>query len=418
MIKKIVALLLVLSQISTSSAKETAGKIVKCTLKNGIEVALYCDFKMEEVVVGVVFHVGRVDAPVDKAAMTEVICANIINAKLCRQFQDLGIRYETCADGFSTQIVAHMHPESLSDFFSLLSKSLGRIAVENLDIYKKQMVSEYKLRSYCCYDAIANHAMANVVFSDGKTLPVLSEQSINSITESDVKLFYKNNFIDCPVTIIVSGAVGHKSLRKMLRDSFSYLPTRRAMTYRALQKIEHRDIFIENEQMGNSIRYGYILSPEENLKFGEILDEILQHEMQKFFCGTYPLCDFRISAPEGNGGCLKLIYLHPKQDVSLKMLGDSYGAFVRKISTMEITADSIKKIAERKNIANSFISVDLRDMYEVILDAFINNRDVNYIYSIANDITAVNAKEFRTFIEKMLRQNSIFKITTKSKRDS
>ncbi|GHU13063.1 hypothetical protein FACS189449_07900 [Alphaproteobacteria bacterium] len=424
MIKKIACVTLVLSQlfISNFSAladrKDAEAKIVRCTLKNGIEVALYCDFKMEEIVVGVVFHVGRIDAPVDQAAMTGVISDNIISTKLHEQFQDLGIHYKTYADDFSTQIVASMHLESLEDFFSLLSKSLSGISVENLDAYKKQMVAEYKLHSYCYDDVTGNHIRANVRFSDGNTLPISTEQSISSIRESDVKLFYKNNFINCPVTIIVSGAVGHKSLRKMLRNSFSYLPTRRVRTYREPQKIEFRDILIENKYMGNSITHGYVLSAEEKLKFGTTLDYILQHEMQKFFCGVYPVCNFRIGTSVGNGGCLKLISMYPKQDISLKALNDSYGAFVRKMSTMEVTSDSLNKIAERENTAINFISMDLRDMYNIILDAFMNNRNVNYLYSIADDIKAVNAKEFRAFVEKMFRQNSIFKITTKFKRDS
>ncbi|GHU17585.1 hypothetical protein FACS189472_04700 [Alphaproteobacteria bacterium] len=424
MIKRIAYILLVLSQISAFSCyglgdrKDTGGKIVKCTLKNGIEVALYCDFKMEEVVVCIVFHVGRIDAPIDKGAITDVICDNIVNTKLHRQFQDLGIRYEICSSDFSTRIVAHMHPENLDKFFSVLSKSLDGIVVENLEMYKKQWISEYKLRSYCCDDTVDNHIRANVKFSDESTLPVFSEQSIDSITESDVKLFYKNNFINCPLTIIVSGAVGHKSLRKMLRDSFSDLPPRKARTYREPQKIEYRDILIENQYMGTSIRYGYVLSAEENSKFGETFDHMLSHEMQKFFCGVYPLCDFCISTPAGNGGCLKLITLYPKYDISLKTLANSYGAFVRKMSTMEITPDSIKKIAERESMDNSFVFANLGTMYNVILDAFINGMDVNHIYSIANDIIAVNTKEFRAFVEKMFRQNPIFRITTKFKRDS
>jgi predicted Zn-dependent peptidase len=408
--------LLLLPQISF--AKNNEKKVQECILQNGVRVVLHEDFKMPMVVIGIVFHLGKAEAPPNKFGMIDLIEKKLINSELHDVFYDLGINYCTSSDYFCTKIVASMNPESARDFFIQMCKVMLEISVEDLEICKKQLVLEYKLSSYCGQDALANNIAANVQFSNGNTLPMFQEQELNSITESDVKLFYKNNFRYCPVTVIVSGAIGYKSLLKMLHNSFSNLPRRRARSSIPLATSSLKDVLLENKFMGNAIIYAYALSPDENMKFGNFFDHILLHEMKKYFNGIYKIANCSLDDIGQNGWSIKLITLERRSTVSLEGLSDIYRAFIKRICALGISPESLKKVAARKRVYDCITFANLGDAYHSMLYECLANRDINGTYFSADGLEAINLKEFRAFVENFFQQNALFKIMTKFKLDN
>ncbi|MDR2681694.1 MAG: hypothetical protein LBB29_01445 [Holosporaceae bacterium] len=417
MIKRIVCLILLLLLQNSFAKNDNEKKIKECALQNGIKVVLHEDFKMPLVMIGIIFHVGEADEPTDKFGMIDLVKKEFVNSELYDKFFDLGIECHMNSGYFYTQLLASMNPKSARDFFAHLSKAIPEIFPEDLEIYKKQLLLEYKLSSYCFSDAFSNNIAANVRLSNGNSLPMFQEKSLNSVTESDLKLFYKNNFRDCPITVIVSGAIGYKSLLKILHDSLSNLPPRRARPPFSLAKHEYRDVSLENKFTGNSVSYAYALSPEDNLKFGSFFDYTLQHEIEKYFNGIYKIAHCSVGDLLRNDRCVKLISLSQISTISLETLNSIYRAFLKKISTSGVSLESLEKIAERKRVSDRIIFVDLEDMCYAMLCECLCNRDVNGIYTAADDLKTINPKEFRSFLEKIFQQNALFRITTKFKLD-
>jgi predicted Zn-dependent peptidase len=401
-----------------SSAKNNGQKVQECTLQNGIKVVLHEDFKMPMVIIGIVFHISKADTPPNKFGLIDIIGRELINSELYDIFFSLGINYLIGSNYFCIQIAASMNPKNARDFFAQMYKVMLDISVEDLEIYKKQLALKYKLSSYCGDDALSNNIAANVRLSNGYTLPMFQEQELNSITESDVKLFYRDNFCHCPVTVVVSGAIGYKSLLKILHNSLGNLPPRKRRSAISLAPTSFNNVLLKNKFMSNTISYAYILSPDDNVKFGNFFDSLLRHEMIKYFNGIYPIVDCSVIDLLQNGCSIKLINMAQESYVSLEKLDDIYRAFIRRICTLGISPESLERIAAQKERYDLVISTDLEEVYSNMLYDSLSNRGVDGTYSSAEGMRAINLKEFRAFLEKFFQQNALFKIMTKFELDN
>jgi hypothetical protein len=168
--------------------------------------------------------------------------------------------------------------------------------------------------------------------------------------------------------------------------------------------------------MGNGIIYGYLLNPEEDRLFGDIFNKLMGYEMFKYLKKMYPLADHcSISDAVAGSGCLKLVQLSPKSDVSLALLDDVYRALWKKICSAECSPELLEKIANREAVTRRVRFTDLGKVYETLLAACLKGVDVNN--SPSTKIKNANPKEIKSFLEEVFHRRKVFWITTKFRAD-
>ncbi|MDR3151490.1 MAG: hypothetical protein LBT67_01390, partial [Holosporaceae bacterium] len=310
----------------------------QCTLANGIKVVLHEDFKMNRLLIGIVFHAGNLDAPPNKFGIVDVIVQNIIPLQTYKKLRELGVDCEVHSDNFCVQIMASINPRRLKDFLDAMCRIIPSISVRNLESYKKYAIAMQRLTSSFAGDAVENNIMAAIKFTNKCQQSFSSEKYLASIDAPEVENFYKIHFQKCPITIIACGAVGLKGLLKALRGSFSNLLPRRNYVAPEIQRTGsiYRDIRLENKYMSSGIIYGYLLNPEEDRLFGDIFSKLMGHEMFKYLKKMYPMANSsNIFDAVARSGCLKLVQLSPRSDVSLVSLDNVYRAFWKKICSAE-----------------------------------------------------------------------------------
>lgn len=388
-------------------------KIKEFSLRNGINIMLHEDFRTPIVLVGVIFHVGSIDAPLDKIGITELVAANLIDKKMHDSFMKYGISYEVSTFGEYTEVIAKMNPKKIDKFFNKISKMLSRIRVENLDMYKKQMAIENRLNN--CF---LNNALMDNVFSNIDSRNISNESSLSSIDESDVSDFYEDKFKPCKVSIIVVGSVGYKNLIKTLRSSISNIEDR---TQTINHKKNHRvleSISLESKYMENSMRYAYSIPSSENNKIENVFFDILNHEAFRFFCKSHSLLScYTIENIFNYEDRVWLFSMFPKKDVSLDKLQKLYKVFVNKMAMLPLDSHRLSSIAALDKMRTQVLFSNLSCVYDKIKNAYMRGIDLTHIYTISDDIKKADPKAIRSFAKKFFHKDLISTITTRFRSD-
>ncbi|MDR2068004.1 MAG: hypothetical protein LBP41_03385 [Holosporaceae bacterium] len=421
--KKTLAVLLFLSQIMWrgESSSETnaindsfSNKFAEYVIEDG-SVATMCEnFRVPIVLVGLVFDVGSLDAPLNKFGVAEIVANNIIHSETKKQLRSLGVSYRITVSETYTEILAEMHPKHIKRFFQIMRENLSKFSVTNLKVLKKQMVIDYRLVDYYSENIVKNAIFSHTELKDKNAAhQIFNEKSLQSISEEDVKQFFHNNYFNCHLAIIVSGASN-------LQDLLENLPLmrinnrRRGISRDFCENQGFKDIFLESKYIGRSLRYFYKISGEDNNDLFNVFFCIFNYEIFKFFEKMHPLlAGYEVNDILDHGDCLRGICLHPRGDVSLEKLRMMYEIFVERMRKKLFSREFLAKVAQISDYQYRFLSVSPRDLYIKMRDTYMSGRGVNSIYKIQDKIKSAHPQTLRTFAEKILGKNLIFRITTR-----
>ena len=372
-------------------------------------------------VVSVVYKVGKVDSSINKNGIIEIIVENFVNRKLHKQFQQIGIEYNTICTSAYTAINARMHPKYLSNFFDLIKKETESFSLDNqtLELCKRKIILQKKLISYNRYNSVSDNIFAlthpQIIFNEG---------ILKTITVEDVKTYFNNNFKNNIKLIIISGNFENFANEKFItflknnienKNHFSdviNVPQKNSLT-------NNKDKFInlENEHEQNSITYVYTVSEEEDRKTAPAFMRILEYELFKQFQMVYQklsYCygDFFIRCSNSD---IINVSLYPKKDVSQQEIKKLYNLFVEKISSVAIDEKTISEIADREKISENVYKYDMVKINEQIIEKYFSK--INIETPLSEIIRKSSPERIKNFAHKIMCEQSKFEINTKYRSD-
>jgi hypothetical protein len=374
---------------------------------------MYEDVSASTVMVGVIFHFGLVDDPMDKLGMANIISKNLISQKAHRDLLNLGILCDIECGNEYIEILATINEDQIKDFFSIVHNcSSKEISIENLELQKKQLTIENKLN-----EIYGTNAVVDNIFSSVDSSAINNEFSMKTITEDDVKTFFKNKCKNSAISIIVCGAINEKTLKRILEASFGNLKPKGDELISKKHGRLHmaREVLIENKHADNQLVYVYQVPKDEILD--GIFFNIMKHEMFSFLCKSNDvLGNYMIENIHGTKN-VKIISMLPKKDVSLNYLRTMYDIFINRFLSKGVDANRLDYIANMVKIRSEIAFSNIFTVYAILKDACINGYDPNHVQKIPEKIKNINPKDMKSSFEKILRHNLISKITTRFKLD-
>jgi predicted Zn-dependent peptidase len=307
-----------------------------------------------------------------------------------------------------------MNPRSMQDFFSIMCGIMqNNINVKNLETYKKRAIIENKLAGYLKKNVVKENILScinrKMIFNAGTLL---------SINENDVRSFFHEKYRNCPMTIIVCGAVGYKNLIKSLQISISNMPDRKARAVDKLRNIDYREIAIANKYIANSVMYGYFVPREENHLFGSVFAEVMKAEIFRFLCRSRSMLHkFYMEDVFNCNDIVHMVSLYPKNDISIDQVQRIYNTFVKRLSLMGIEPERLSEIATFVKLKCSVCFSDLYQVYDCIKNAYLAGQDINFLHTLPDIIKTTNPDHVKSFADKILRHNLIIKMITRFKLD-
>ncbi|MDR1375241.1 MAG: insulinase family protein [Holosporaceae bacterium] len=414
MIKKILSALLIFFQTIWCGQTAPKVKFAECIIDDGSAVILCENFRMPIVVVGLLFDVGSLDAPLNKFGVAEIVAENMINSKAQEQLRSLGISCSAIASETYTEVLAEMHPKYVKKFFEIMRENFSKFSVTNLEIQKKQMIVDRRLADYYSEDIVKNEIFSHIKLKNKNAAnQIFKEKSLQSITEGDVKQFFANNYLDCHLAIIVSGALNLQNLLENL-PPMKTQRHRRGITDDFCKNDAFRNVLLESKHIGRSLRYFYKIPSKQNNNLSDIFFCLFNCEVFKFFKKMNPLLvDYRIRSILDHGDCLQEVCLYPREDVTLDQLQKAYDFFVNRIRKTPFSRESFAKIARMGDYEHRFLCSSPQELYLKVRNLHMAGKNINSIYKIEDNIKNVRSQALKAFGEKVLGENLIFKITTK-----
>lgn len=409
---------LLFTQILCVNAEENLDNqtdfLYKTEFNNGVNVILCEDFKMPIAIIGIIFDIGEVDNPVGNFAMVQLVADNLVSKELNDQLLLIGADYSINVTDRYTEIFVTLPPRYIKKFFNLISEELKNIKIQNMRAAKNTIALQYKMRSQHFKNAVTDNIFANIYLNRKKPGLIFNEHEMKKITESAVKNFFFDHYVDCSLTIIVAGAVGRKKLVKVLHSSIGKMPPRKSM--RALKNItaNHKEVMIANKFLNNSLFYIYKIPQEFNTSFLNAFLNIFSYELFTYLQKLQPMLnDFNINTFLNQKDSLLYVTLEPKFNISFNEIINAYEYVISRILTQKFSDDYLEKLSN--NIKNRYIIKynNLYKKYAKLKDAYLSLNGTKNIFNTSDQIKNANEDVIKSYTSEIFLNNFIMRITTK-----
>ena len=404
--------------------QEVSRKFVKeSVLSNGVKVFLREDFRTPIAIVSFIIPIGLLDVPLGENATLILAAGGLIGKKTRSRIEASNASCDISVHRSYIKITATMDPDYVREFLELVCEDIGSgIAVaEDLDSAKKRMILKRKLEKIHGAGVVYESVFPNIKVRGKNTENVLmTEEIINSVTEDKCRNFYNNYLRTCPMTVVVIGAVGYKSLIKSLQATVSKLPKRKEIPF-ASYEFEtqcEKTVSVSSKFARDSIGYVYKIPAGTNMNFLNIYFSIFFERLRKFLqFNSYPiLAGYSVDDFQAGDLC-RLLYLSPKGDVSFDELKLGYELLLRSMSKEKVTPEELNKIAEQTDLINKIDLVNLYSILDDICVAYMYGYDPNNMYSLAAEIKKVDPESISKFTNETLLPNLIMKVVSKYRAD-
>ncbi len=408
--KKALICFLLLLQAAFGSEKD----FHRFTLSNGTDVILYENFSSPVVIVGLIFDVGEVDVPAEKFGLAELTLASVINDKTYIELQNAGISYSQHVDREYSEIFAMVSPKDIKSFFQLIRRSLQNFKSQNIEYVKAKIALREKLK-FCTHVGDAEDLISSSVRVRGKNAcGMFNVAAFNSLSENDVKEFYRNVLAKSHLSVVVCGAVDKKNVENMLASSIGTLPLKNKMTENICEQHSPKNIEMENKFLSSSLHYVYKIPNGCDSKIKSMAMRIFSYEMFNFlalsntcvqYCGVKDLIV--------KGDSVIDVYLIPRMDVSLDSLEKMYQAFSQYLLNKPSFDDEIQTVVPIIKNSAMYQRNDLSEMYDYIKNQILSSGDMREIFYDEDDWKKINSKQIEKFLKEKLFSNFMFKARTR-----
>lgn len=403
---------LLLAVFPLVSSADTSDNLYEFPLSNGINVALYEDFNFPIVMVGIIYDVGALDAPKKmQGSIGEFAKKFLIPSKTRSKFIENGITYTLNIHEGYTELIGEMHPKNVKAFFSAVTEFAPEQG--KIDYERQQISLLHDIRKINELDVIKNVCLGSL--SKVTPLLIFNKQGINGISSEELFHFLEK-FNTCNIKIVVCGAISHGGLIKAMKNSVCTMSQRRQIVSRSFEKGEKKEIHVRGRQRNNALHFYYLLptSFDKSEAYWYIFNELLT----EFFQNEYAYARDIISQPCMHyGNTVWEISLYPKSDISLNKLQKLYTAFTAKVLNTPLQKEFLVSIADNAKNDLKFVKTDLNQLYEIIKETMLNNRDVKDTFGYVNEITEIPPRKFKKTTSAMIKKNNLLKIIEKYRDD-
>lgn len=408
--KKIVIIVfLFILQISLHADQISENEFKKISLSNNIDVTFFENFRSPIIVVNITFHIKNTNEPLNKMGINRIIAENLINEDMHKKFIKCGARYTIKNTNNGIEIHATLNPKQLKNFFLLIYDiASNSIHLSNFDMLKKDIQIHEKLCTiYKSNDIIDN------VFSCINTRNIYNDSAFNSIEKKDVETFFDNNFPYCHISIVLCGAVGYKSLLKILQSSISNLPIRDEKPVYIKQNSHIiRSILLENKYTINSARYVYTVI-HENKKSLQIFWEIFRHEMFRILRKAnkiaYKCVITFIPTQKDN---VYMVSIFPKKDIAIDHLKNAYFYLTHRMSHVPITPERASEIAEISAMEKQLLFSNLNYVCSVLQKSYMNEIDIDSVINMSKEIKNIDPTILKSIANKVFSNSLLTEVKT------
>ncbi|MDR1334922.1 MAG: hypothetical protein LBJ19_01440 [Holosporaceae bacterium] len=414
------------TDISTDQPDENEQKCHEYTLNNGVKVLLHEDFSMPVVVVSIVFHVGFRDCRIHQCGIPEIIADNLVSTRLHRCFSDLGIVYSTNNSYECTSLTARMQPKYIKNFFDLVGEFIRGVSLENFEICKKRLIIANKLDAIDPSWIVNSSIIFSVALANGIPNYLPNNSAIDATTETDVLEFFREKYRDCPLSIVITGAISSKILMKALQSSIGKLADRKFLSVWENGAAEAKELSSGNSrdssfrknfgsaktitrhlrQISTSVAYCHNIptngSSDDDTKFADVFLHVFLSEAAIALVKTRLVERLYSQYYSPNTLVIRLL---PKIYDGVRDLERNYEYFLSTMCSKNFSQEFLTKTSKAWGIDKLRMFCDLLRTNKQLVINHVQGKDTQSIYTLEERIKDADPKLINSFARRYFLQN-------------
>ncbi len=387
--------------------------LYKFTLPNGTDVIVYENFVAPAVIVGFIFDVGEMDVPAEKCGLGELIAENIIGNNSLIELQNAGISLSKRIDKEYSEILAVVPSQNVVDFFKLMRRNFSNFSLRNFEYTKRKICIREKLNFNSHTNEMSDLVFSAVRIQEKNPCGGFNENAFNSISENDVKTFYKEIFAKSHLSIIICGAIDKKTAENIVTSTIGLLPTKNKVSKNTCEKHLFRSIRAENKFLYSSLHFVYKVLKNSDVRIKEMAMRVFSYELFKFFAMANSLVmSCEVQDLILNGDNLLDVCLTPKSDVSLNQLENTYAVFSQHLQHKRFSEEDLLTLMPMIKNSYLFMLNDLSEIYQYLKTQLLVLNSVDDISIDKNKLEKVTVKQIEEFFKEKLLPNLLYKVRT------
>ena len=367
---------------------------------NDTRVIVCDDFFLPVAKVGVFYSVGL--NHLKNICEAEIIQEKFLNKKTKISAKNLGINLEfDIYDDFS-EISAIVSDDQIKDVLKIISDN--EFDTENLKLTKDKLRITYKLSEYFGTD-IADDEIYSTINSKR-----ISNQSIfDEFTENDLKNYF-DLYRKSSKTIVICGKLDPEKLAEKLSLKKSSFEKKR--TTQPIDFIR-KNIKIRSKFLGRSLCYIYQNS--DVIKNRDAILSVIGNEMFDYFKKHSQIIDSyhftNLSPPN-----FFMLGVRVRQDVSQKSFENALKGFFDHLKRTNFSKEKIESISKIKEFSEIDDDENIHAKYQKVVNRYVFcTRPAE---NLSEEILKISSEDIKNFIEEVLENNVVARISTQYKAEN
>lgn len=367
------------------------------------------DFFLPIAKVGVFYYVGL--NQLKNICEAEIIDKIFLSKTAKKSAKKLGTDVDFCIHDNFSEVSTIVSNEQISDIIKIILNN--KTDVIDLPLIKDKIKLEYKLSDYFETDFFDNEIYARI-----NSKHVFNESILDNITENDLKNSL-DKYEKAHVDIIICGKFDTKKLVEKLHleplspgDSESVNTNQDEITPQTFTK---QIVEAKSKFLGRSLHYMYKISFPELREKQNAISSILSYEMFSYFKKHSQLVNnffiTNFAKPD-----FILLGFTPKRDVSKKSFEISLKSFFSYLKKINFSPEKLESISKLQKFSEINIDEDISAKYQIIKDRYITHSQSKN--DTSKEILTVSSDDIRNFIEQVIENNLITKISTQYKMEN
>jgi len=376
---------------------------------NDMRVIVCDDFFLPIAKVGVFYPVGL--NQLKNICEAEIIEETFLSKATKRSAKKLGTNIDfSIHDNFS-EVSAIIPNKQIPEIIKIILDN--KIDLTDFLLVKKQIRTRHKLSDYFDANLVDNEVYAKI---DSKY--IFNESTLNNITENDLKNSL-NKYGKTHIDIIICGNFDLKQLVEKLCLKPAP-PGETSEINTQLNTVASRDfrehvIETRSKFFGRSLYYIYRINSSELRKKLNAISAILSYEIFNYFKKYSQLIDnffiTNLMKPD-----FVLIGFTPKRDISKKSFETSLKSFFSYLKKTNLSPEKLESISKLEKFSEIDADENLSAKYQIIKNRYI--LQLQSKNDISKEILNVSQDDIRNFIEQVIENNLVAKISTQYKAEN
>ncbi len=374
--------------------------------KNNVRVIICDDFILPITKVGVFYSVGS------------NLLKNICEAKVIEKIF-LSEESKTAAKKLGTDISFSVH-DNFSEVSTVVSNEQildvikiileNKPDVESLPLIKTKIKIKFKLSDY-----FETNLITNEIYAKTNPIGIFNESILDNLTIPYIKNSL-NKYAEAHTDIIICGKFNKQYLVEKLNLKPSFPTdinvdnTNQLNTVVSKLNVEARSKFL-----GRSLYYMYGVSTEELLKKQRIILSILNYRLFTYLkkysqlLGDFFITDF--VKPN-----FILLGFTLKRDISQKFFESSLKNLFSHLKNTEFSFNELQLISKLEKFSETNVNEDINMKYNLLKEQYIFHSQPKG--HISEEILGITSQDIKNFIEQVMENNFVAKISTQYKAEN